>query len=93
MLPADPAAAPQSSMDCALKTLRNKGPLTFYTGFSTYCVRIAPHAALTLVFVAWLPRLQAKVRGWREMGRHLAPPPAPSLTMQSILLLLLQVGM
>lgn len=94
---------PQSSMDCALKTLR-KGPLTFYTGFPTCerppekqqqlssrvpacwrrllkallatthpsstrppppwcadCVRIAPHAALTLVFVAWLPRLQAKV--------------------------------
>lgn len=51
----------QSSVDCALKTLRNKGPLEFYTGFPTYCVRIAPHAALTLVFVAWLPRLQAKV--------------------------------
>ncbi|EFN51826.1 hypothetical protein CHLNCDRAFT_56352 [Chlorella variabilis] len=51
----------KSSMDCALKTLRNKGPLEFYTGFPTYCVRIAPHAALTLVFVAWLPKLQAKI--------------------------------
>ncbi|KAL4450703.1 hypothetical protein ABPG77_001059 [Micractinium sp. CCAP 211/92] len=50
----------KSSMDCALKTLSTKGPLEFYTGFPTYCVRIAPHAALTLVFVAWLPRLQAK---------------------------------
>lgn len=47
-------------MECALKTLRTKGPLEFYTGFITYCVRIAPHAALTLMFVAWLPRLQAK---------------------------------
>lgn len=51
----------KSSIDCALKTLKAGGPLTFYTGFPTYCVRIAPHAALTLVFVAWLPRLQAKV--------------------------------
>ena len=44
-----------------MKTLKNHGPLRFYTGFPTYCVRIAPHAALTLVFVAWLPELQAKI--------------------------------
>lgn len=50
-----------SSIDCALKTLKNHGPLKFYTGFPTYCVRIAPHAAITLVFVSWLPRLEAKV--------------------------------
>lgn len=56
-----PLMRAQSSMDCALKTLRTKGPFEFYTGFPTYCVRIAPHAALTLVFVAWLPRLQAQV--------------------------------
>lgn len=50
-------------MDCVFKTLRNKGPLEFYTGFATYCVRISPHAALTLCFVAWLPQLQVRVLG------------------------------
>ncbi|KAI3434506.1 hypothetical protein D9Q98_002580 [Chlorella vulgaris] len=50
-----------NSIDCAVKTLRSKGPLGFYTGFPTYVIRIAPHAALTLVFVAWLPKVQSKV--------------------------------
>lgn len=45
--------------DCALGTLRAHGPLRFYSGFGTYCVRIAPHVTLTLVFLAWLPRVQA----------------------------------
>lgn len=45
-------------VDCAIKTFTQEGPLKFYTGFPTYCIRIAPHAALTLVFVAWLPKLQ-----------------------------------
>lgn len=79
-------------MDCALKTLRNKGPLEFYTGFPTYCVRIAPHAALTLVFVAWLPRLQAKVRTCStapgDVQAHAGTP-----NMQRPPLLLLQVGL
>jgi solute carrier family 25 (mitochondrial oxoglutarate transporter), member 11 len=26
-------------VDCAIKTLRHEGPLKFYTGFPTYCVR------------------------------------------------------
>jgi solute carrier family 25 oxoglutarate transporter 11 len=45
-------------VDCAIKTFTQEGPLKFYTGFPTYCIRIAPHAALTLVFVAWLPKLE-----------------------------------
>eukprot|EP01024_Parvocaulis_polyphysoides_P041404 TRINITY_DN37953_c0_g1_i1.p2 TRINITY_DN37953_c0_g1~~TRINITY_DN37953_c0_g1_i1.p2 ORF type:complete len:301 (-),score=41.56 TRINITY_DN37953_c0_g1_i1:775-1677(-) len=48
-------------VDCAVQTLRKEGPLVFYTGYPTYCVRIAPHVTATLIFVAWLPRLQAKV--------------------------------
>lgn len=59
--PSHPLPHLQSSMDCVFKTLRNKGPLEFYTGFATYCVRISPHAALTLCFVAWLPQLQVRV--------------------------------
>lgn len=47
-------------LDCAVKTFTQEGPLKFYTGFPTYCIRIAPHAALTLVFVAWLPKLEKK---------------------------------
>ena len=30
-------------LDCALKVVRNEGPLRFYRGFGTYFVRIAPH--------------------------------------------------
>ena len=48
------------AVDCALKTLREGGPLKFYTGFPTYVVRIAPHATLTLVFLANLPKLESK---------------------------------
>jgi solute carrier family 25 (mitochondrial oxoglutarate transporter), member 11 len=49
-------------IDCALKTLRNEGPLAFYTGFPTYYVRIGPHVVFTLVFASMLPKLQ------KEMG-------------------------
>lgn len=49
-----------SAMDCALKTMKEGGPLKFYTGFPTYFVRIAPHAVLTLVFLSSLPKLEAK---------------------------------
>jgi len=48
-------------IDCAMQTLRNEGPLTFYTGFSTYIVRIAPHVVFTLVFMDALPKLQKKI--------------------------------
>jgi len=48
-------------VDCALKTVAKKGPLAFYTGFPTYCVRIAPHAVITLLFVANLPKWEKKI--------------------------------
>lgn len=47
-------------IDCAAKTFKTEGPLKFYTGFPTYCVRIAPHVALTLVFLDILKSAQAK---------------------------------
>ena len=31
------------SLDCAMKTFAAGGPMKFYTGFGTYCIRIAPH--------------------------------------------------
>jgi len=37
-----------SSLDCARKVLAQEGPLSFYRGFGTYCMRIAPHVILTL---------------------------------------------
>lgn len=45
-------------IDCAMKTLSQEGPLKFYTGFPTYCVRIAPHVVFTLVFMDALPKFQ-----------------------------------
>lgn len=48
-------------IDCAMKTLARSGPLAFYTGFPTYCVRIAPHAVITLLFVSALPKWEAKL--------------------------------
>ncbi len=46
------------SLDCAMQTLKTGGPLKFYSGFGTYCVRIAPHvmvvfSSLLLVVPAW----------------------------------------
>eukprot|EP00951_Prasinocladus_malaysianus_P005641 scaffold39814_cov44-Prasinocladus_malaysianus.AAC.1 len=29
----------KGSIDCAVKTLAQEGPLRFYTGFPTYCIR------------------------------------------------------
>lgn len=47
-----------SSADCALKTLKEGGPLKFYSGFSTYIIRIAPHVVFTLVFNELLPKIE-----------------------------------
>lgn len=43
-----------SALDCALKTLRQEGPLKFYTGFPTFYVRIGPHVVLVLVLSNFL---------------------------------------
>merc|ERR1711972_883424 len=40
----------KSSIDCAMKIMKEGGPLRFYAGFPTFYVRIAPHAMLTLIF-------------------------------------------
>lgn len=48
-------------LDCAMKTLRQEGPLKFYTGFPTYCIRIAPHVAMTLVFLDLIRYMQGTV--------------------------------
>lgn len=34
----------KSMLDCAQKVIKEEGPLRFYRGFTTYYVRIAPHA-------------------------------------------------
>lgn len=34
--------------DCAIRALKEEGPLRFYRGFGTYFVRIAPHTVITL---------------------------------------------
>jgi len=38
----------KNSLDCAKKVLKHEGPLAFYRGFGTYCMRIAPHVIITL---------------------------------------------
>ena len=35
-------------LDCAVKVLREEGPLRFYRGFGTYFMRMAPHTIITL---------------------------------------------
>eukprot|EP00271_Cylindrocystis_brebissonii_P014359 TRINITY_DN35695_c0_g1_i1.p1 TRINITY_DN35695_c0_g1~~TRINITY_DN35695_c0_g1_i1.p1 ORF type:complete len:303 (+),score=51.39 TRINITY_DN35695_c0_g1_i1:180-1088(+) len=45
-------------MDCAVKTLAAGGPLKFYTGFPTYCVRIAPHVMLTWIFLSNIQKFE-----------------------------------
>jgi len=46
------------SIDCAVKTVAEGGPLKLYTGFPTYYVRIAPHAMITLVALAQIQKFQ-----------------------------------
>ncbi|KAH6829819.1 Mitochondrial substrate carrier family protein [Perilla frutescens var. hirtella] len=50
-----------SSLDCVRKTLRNAGPLRFYTGFPVYCVRIAPHVMMTWIFLNQIQKLQRTI--------------------------------
>ena len=48
---------PYSSFsDCFMQTLKNKGFAGYYVGFSTYVVRIAPHAIITLLATDYLNR-------------------------------------
>lgn len=49
------------SFDCVVKTLKSGGPLKLYTGFPVYCVRIAPHAMLTLIFLNQIQKIEKKV--------------------------------
>ncbi|GAB7337898.1 hypothetical protein MBLNU457_4288t1 [Dothideomycetes sp. NU457] len=41
-------------IDCFAKVAKDEGPLRFYRGFSTYYVRIAPHAMVTLIVADYL---------------------------------------
>merc|ERR1719484_196123 len=51
-----------SALDCAMKTVKEGGPLRFYAGFPTFYVRIAPHAMITLM-------AQDKLKGfWKSQG-------------------------
>jgi len=47
-----------SSLDCAMKTFAEGGPLAFYKGFPTYYIRIAPHSMLTLIFLNYITEWQ-----------------------------------
>jgi len=49
-------------LDCALKQLRERGPLTFYAGFPVFYVRIAPHAMIALVMQDQLKKV------WKSCG-------------------------
>jgi solute carrier family 25 oxoglutarate transporter 11 len=59
-----------SAMDCAAKTLKEGGPLKFYTGFPTYFVRIAPHAMVRLLFTpaAGLDRGLTTCSAWQPLS-------------------------
>eukprot|EP00798_Chlamydomonas_sp_ICE-L_P011228 gene11228-18857_t len=62
MMPGPDGKMPYSgSMDCVMKTLSKEGPMTFYTGFPTYIVRIGPHVVFTLLFVSYLPKWEKEV--------------------------------
>merc|ERR1712216_568059 len=46
------------TLDCAMKTLAEGGPLKFYTGFPTYYVRIAPHAMIPLMVLDTIQKFE-----------------------------------
>lgn len=47
--------------DCTLKTLKSGGPFKFYTGFPVYCLRIAPNAMLTWIFLHQIQKFQSSI--------------------------------
>ncbi|PHT29363.1 Mitochondrial dicarboxylate/tricarboxylate transporter DTC [Capsicum baccatum] len=49
------------SFDCAMKTLKAGGPFKFYTGFSVYFVRIAPHVMMTWNFHNQIQKAENKI--------------------------------
>ncbi len=49
------------SVDCALQTLKAGGPLKLYSGFGTYCIRIAPHVMVRLSFISSACHLPGKL--------------------------------
>jgi solute carrier family 25 oxoglutarate transporter 11 len=49
-----------STMDCVMKVLRNEGVTSFWRGFPTFYVRIAPHVMITLIAQDYLNRTLAK---------------------------------
>lgn len=49
------------SLDCVMKTLKAGGPLKFYAGFPVYCVRIAPHAMMTLIFLNQIQKVEKSI--------------------------------
>nr|BAD91179.1 putative mitochondrial dicarboxylate transporter [Mesembryanthemum crystallinum] len=51
----------KGSLDCTIKTLKSGGPFKFYTGFPVYCVRIAPHAMMTLIFLHQIQKLESTI--------------------------------
>jgi len=64
MQPLPDGTMPYKGMtDCAIKTLKEHGPLRFYAGFPTYYVRIAPHVMITLVVLDQIRSTQSKM-GW-----------------------------
>merc|ERR1712187_576558 len=52
----------KSALDCAMKNMKEGGPLRFYAGFPTFYVRIAPHAMLTLIAQDYIKKT------WGTMG-------------------------
>ncbi|KAK3250761.1 hypothetical protein CYMTET_39874 [Cymbomonas tetramitiformis] len=44
------------NIDCAMKILKQEGPLGFYKGFGTFLIRIGPHVSLTLVTLDFLKK-------------------------------------
>eukprot|EP00897_Mesotaenium_endlicherianum_P005725 jgi/Mesen1/5180/ME000257S04453 len=49
------------SLDCAMKTVGQHGFLKLYSGFGTYCVRIAPHVMMTWIFLSQIQKFEKSV--------------------------------
>ncbi|KAE9465971.1 hypothetical protein C3L33_02140, partial [Rhododendron williamsianum] len=62
------------SLDCAIKTLKSRGPLEFYKGFPVYCVRIAPHVMVwySTLSLSLSLSLSVLVKGLHPTSRKLA---------------------
>jgi len=60
---ADGSLPYKNFMDCGIKSIKSEGILSVYKGFTVFCIRVGPHAMITLLSLEAL-NAKSKQLGW-----------------------------